>query len=164
MSYLNVTYNEYVGGLGTCTFNQCGGTNTIGGAASGQADLIGYLYLGNSDITGLLSNSVSGTYNLSGSGVLVARNEIFGVYNLDGEDVGPTGIFNQSGGTNIVSGTLVLGKGVYNLTGGAIEVLVKRHIVSRLHFQLRRRNPHRGCSALYEPAHDADRHQRKRER
>ena len=73
----------------TGTFTQSGGAATL---SSG-------LYLGGGP-TGI------GTYNLSGTGTLSAPTEGLG-YNYTGS--GGTGTFNQSGGTNTVSGNLYLG-------------------------------------------------------
>ena len=72
-----------VGWHGLGTFNQSGGTNSIGIN----------LYLGN------YADS-SGTYNLSG-GSLYAFNELIG-YN-------GTGVFNQTGGTNTVDSHAYIG-------------------------------------------------------
>ena len=96
---------EYVGYFGTGNLTQSGGTNT---AAS--------LYLGNAGAT------ASGTYTLSGSGLLSISNT-GGDYS---EYVGysGTGSFTQSGGTNSTS-NLYLGynsgsSGTYNLNHGAL--------------------------------------------
>ncbi len=71
-------------------------------------------------LPGLLDGS-SGTYNLSGTGLLQAGNESVG----DGPGLGT---FNQDGGTNTVAGTLYVGHlssgtGTYNLS--------RRHPLSR---------------------------------
>ncbi len=94
-------YAEYLGFMGTGTFTQSGGTNTIS---------TGGLYVGRSSFTS------SSSYNLSSSGMLSANNEYVG-------DYGP-GTFNQSGGTNKLS-SLYLGynsgsSGTYNLNGGLL--------------------------------------------
>ncbi len=66
------------------------------------------LYLGN-------NWGSSGSYNLSGSGVLSAGYEHVGQSGM--------GTFNQSGGTNTVTGQLTFaGTGTYNLTGGVLLV------------------------------------------
>ena len=96
-----------MGDYGTGTFNQFGGTNNLDGFSSGN------LYLGN------FAGS-SGTYNLSGAGVLSTAIEYVGYAG--------TGTFTQSGGINnlvssgstVSNGTLYLGfnsgsSGSYNL-------------------------------------------------
>ena len=95
------TWAQYIGDSGVGNFMQSGGTN--GGAT--------YLYLGN-------NSGMSGTYSLSGSGLLSI---------LDTEYVGEsgTGYFTQSGGTNHVSRKLYLGdnhgsSGIYNLSGSGL--------------------------------------------
>jgi hypothetical protein len=97
--------NEYIGygANSKGTFNHSAGSNTIVVGGDGGGDLI----LGN-------STGSQGTYNLSGTGELLARDEFVGYSG--------TGIFNQSGGTNTVDGTLYLGSGTYNLTGGTLAV------------------------------------------
>jgi len=92
--------NEYVGNIGTGTFNQTGGTNTA----------VGALNLGN-------NAGSAGTYNLGGTGSL----------SIGDEEVGGsgTGTFNQTGGTNAVTGTLYVAAnagstGAYNLQGGTL--------------------------------------------
>jgi hypothetical protein len=90
---LSVAGNEDIGLGGTGIFNQSGGTNTSNSS----------LYVG--DFTG--------TYSLSGSGLLSAGTEYVGS--------GGTGIFNQSGGTNATSGLYVgdgrPSTGTYTLSG-----------------------------------------------
>jgi outer membrane autotransporter protein len=59
----------------------------------------------------------SGTYELSGTGSLAAQNEIVGGAG--------TGVFNQTGGSHVVSNTLTLAEtagstGSYNLSGGTL--------------------------------------------
>jgi hypothetical protein len=99
--------NEYIGMSSTGNFNQSGGTNTIGGG-NGSLNL------------GYNSNTTASTYNLSGTGSLIAGSEYIGY--------GGSGLFNQSGGTNTVgsgSGSLTLSgyqKGTYNLSGGTLNV------------------------------------------
>ena len=91
---------EYVGYSGTGTFTQSGGTNSIRGKSA--------LCLGE-------QSGSSGSYSLSGSGLLSAYNEAVGISG--------TGTFTQSGGTNMVMGAFSLGSaGTYNLTGGALLV------------------------------------------
>ena len=111
MSANNLTSSfEYVGYNGRGDFNQNGGTNTISAGA-------GYLDVG-------VYGGASGTYNLSGAGVLVANtNEYIG-------DIG-TGIFNQMGGTNTISAGNGLylaynasgSGGTYNLSAGVLSAV-----------------------------------------
>ena len=101
--------NQYIGGLGTGTFTQTGGTNTITGEGEN-----GTLSLGN-------SLGASGTYNLgggTGSPLLSAQTEYIGNFG--------SGAFNQTGGTHAVGGDLYLGlqigsSGAYNLSGGSLS-------------------------------------------
>lgn len=102
---LNANLSTVVGSFGTGTFNHSGGTHTLVAELIGGALLVGYQLDGN------------GTYNLSGTGQLIAnKNEIIGV---DG-----VGQFFQTGGTNTVNGAkdLVLGlnasgNGTYTISG-----------------------------------------------
>jgi fibronectin-binding autotransporter adhesin len=95
------------GGGGTGTFNQSAGTNTITGGG---------------DVFRVSFNSASsGTYNLSGSGVLDVVN--------GNEDVGGfgTGNFNQTGGMNVVGSSLIVANGsssngIYTLSNGTVSV------------------------------------------
>ncbi len=93
----------YVGYYGTGVFNQTGGTHTLSAGVGGGVLYVGYM-------------SGVGTYNLSGTGSLSAVDERIGC------TAGST--FNQSGGTNKVSGTLYVdpgpGPGTYNQTGGQL--------------------------------------------
>jgi hypothetical protein len=92
---------EGIGGPGSGTFNQTGGTNTI----SGSLD-VGYTF------------GSTGVYSLGGTGTLACGNEYIGG--------GGTGTFIQSGGSNNNNnGTLEVGdgpgsSGIYDLSGGAI--------------------------------------------
>src|SRR6185436_18828575 len=90
--------NEWVGASfnGRGTFEQSAGMNTIA-AGAGFLDV------------GVFAGS-TGTYNLSGTGALVANtHEYIG-------DVG-TGVFNQTGGSNTINGyNLYLG---YNALGAS---------------------------------------------
>jgi hypothetical protein len=107
---LSVAGYEYIGGYiapsGTGTFIQSGGTHTVSGP----------LVLG-------LGIGGNGTYNLSGTGSLIAGSESIGVQG--------TGSFTQSGGTHTVSNILSLGgytgsfnSGTYTLSGtGSLSVL-----------------------------------------
>ena len=93
---------ENVGMNGTGTFTQSGGTNNISST----------LYVGGSYYSEI---GGSGTYNLSGNGLLSAS----------GENVGmnATGTFTQSGGTNTTNltlGTEAGSGGTYNLNGGLL--------------------------------------------
>ncbi len=98
--------SETVGNSGTGTFAQTGGTNTVGSSGNGS------LSLGS-------NMGSSGTYTLSGSGVLTAPSE-----NVGGAG---TGALIQTGGTNSVgangNGFLSLGSsGTYTLSGsGALS-------------------------------------------
>jgi hypothetical protein len=108
LSVTGESSNENVGGLGTGTFNQTGGTN-----------MAPHL------------NVNSGTYTLSGGSLSVTNNP---PYSYGSETVGSqtgyggTGIFNQTGGTNTVGNDLLLGSvgsgaGIYNLSGtGSLSV------------------------------------------
>ena len=143
MSSGGLTGFLYVGWAGPGTFSQSGGTTT-----SGELDL------------GL--NEGQGVYNLSGSGLL----------SVDGEYVGYnsscTGIFTQSGGTNIVTGEglclscAFFSSGTYNLNGG---MLVLSSLDERCwdgSFQLRRWDAPGKRHAHHHPAHDVDRQRRQR--
>ena len=90
--------SEYVGSGGTGTFTQSGGTHAIASA----------LYLG--------AYGGSGTYSLSGSGQLSAASEYVG-YTPDA-----TALFQQTGGTNTVSGLSIGSGGTYLLAGGVLQV------------------------------------------
>jgi hypothetical protein len=102
--------SEWIGFNGTGTFNHTGGTNTI------NASAVGSFYVG-------ANNSATGTYNLSGTGALVSN---------ETEYIGHSGFgtFNQSGGSNTITGAgndLVLGfnpgtAGNYILSGGTLSV------------------------------------------
>ena|GEM_PF-2442661 len=93
---LSVNANEYVGIVGTGAINQSGGTNTIG-----QGLFLGY-------------SGGTGTYSLSGTGLVSANYETIG---LSG-----SGTVNQTGGTNSIAGALNIAQnpgssGKYNLSG-----------------------------------------------
>ena len=104
MSSGNLTFwgSEYLGNNGSGTFNQSGGVNNphLG---------VGDLYLGH----GVGS---SGSYNLSGSGVLSVGYEYVGDYGA--------GKFTQSGGTNTIDGLYLCwavgSSGSYNLSGSGV--------------------------------------------
>ena len=105
--------NEYIGGAGLGLLIQNGGDNTVKDT----------LFLGNESTvinTGSSLQTIpgSGTYNLNG-GTLAAKNVVVG-----GKGVGE---FNQTGGSNTVSSTLLLAAqpgstGTYNLSGGTLAV------------------------------------------
>ena len=95
---------EYLGYSGTGTFTQSGGTNNIGS---------GVLYLG--------SNSGAGTYALSGSGVLWAAEEYLGTDEY--ENSSGTGMFNQSAGLNAVNYLSIGSQGLYQFSGGTLQVV-----------------------------------------
>jgi hypothetical protein len=98
--------NEAIGYAGTGVFNQSAGTNNAGNLVLG----VGY------DLQGNSQPGATGTYNLSGTGVLSAGYEIIGGNG--------TGIFTQTGGSNTVSGTMEIGtKGRYSISGGVLSVV-----------------------------------------
>lgn len=127
---LTVAGDIYVGDYGKGTFTQEGGSITAAneyiGYESGAQNAFtqndgtntvsGVLYVGYGSAAG-----TSGTYNLNGGGwlssVLQAGAEVVG---HDGH-----GVFNQSGGWNLVSTDLTVGSGAgtgeYNLSGGYIS-------------------------------------------
>jgi len=102
--------SEFVALSGTGTFSHTAGTNTINANAFGSF-FVGY----NADATG--------TYNLSGTGELLSYEDEYIGYSGDG-------YFNQTGGSNTISGAgnnLYLGYntgslGNYTLTGGTLTV------------------------------------------
>jgi fibronectin-binding autotransporter adhesin len=112
---LMVAGSEIIGNSGTVSATQSGGSNTLNGSDS-------ILYIG-------YNSGSSGSYSLSGSGVL----SIIGS-SIGGEVVGynGAGIFNQTGGTNIVGSANSIGQllvnalpsstGTYTFSGGAIAV------------------------------------------
>ena len=97
-------YWEYVGNSGTGSFTQSGGTNSVA-----YASWTSTLYLG-------YSASSSGTYSLSGSGLLSDYAADIGFAGV--------GVFNQTGGTHAVARYIVLGAsggtGTYNLSGSGV--------------------------------------------
>ena len=102
---LNVVYAEYVGNSGTGSFTQTGGTNAI-------SYLITEVYPNYNLYVGCNPGS-SGTYTLSGSGLLSVPNE-FVAY-------AGSGNFTQSGGTNaVLQGLYVGGNGIYSLSGSGL--------------------------------------------
>lgn len=146
----------HVGYASTGTFTQQGGTHSMSGhlfigeqmQATGTYNLVDGTLL-SANVT--LANAGTGTFNQSGGVHTVASNMSFGAsasgrgtYNLSGGRVesgnlfiasaagasstnpGSTGIFNQSGGENVISGSLhvAVGQysgGTYNLSGGALS-------------------------------------------
>lgn len=105
---LSVSGLALIGGNGSGTLTQSGGTNTVSGSNYGNG--LNALSLG-------LASGSSGTYNLSGTGSLSATGVTVGF--------GGTGIFNQSGGTHTVGGDIYLGwnggsSGTYNLSAGSL--------------------------------------------
>jgi hypothetical protein len=102
---------ETVGLTGLAVFSQSGGTNTVTntltlGDQTGSSDLRGY-----------------GTYVLSGAGSLSANNETVGNSGI--------GAFTQSGGFNILGGSLIVGNsptgsGTYDLSGGSLSATVQQ--------------------------------------
>jgi dockerin type I repeat protein len=125
----NVGYSVVGGAGGSATFSQTGGTNTTDGncilgnypgssgtysQSAGTNMVAGALTLGN-------NSGSSGQYTLSGTGSL----SVTGTASGDGEYIGDggTGTFDQTGGTNTVSGELYVGyggSGTYILSGGSL--------------------------------------------
>jgi hypothetical protein len=102
--------NEYIGDAGIGSFNQSGGTNVAGAGEFLTPDEA--VYIG-------FSPGSTGTHTLSGSGTLVAEHEDIGAGEF-GSAPGGVGIFDQSGGTNEMSGVatgLFVGTGAYILSG-----------------------------------------------
>ncbi len=96
--------SEYVGFNSTGAFNQTGGVNT-----------------GISELNIGTNPGATGTYALSGSGVIISKSETVGD--------GGTGTFNQMGGTNNITnpnnlpiGLKVGSTGAFNLSGGSVNV------------------------------------------
>ena len=116
-----------IGNSGAGNFTQSGGTSSaastliVGELGTGVFAPLGrsqyrvrQLYLGD------LSGS-SGTYNLSGSGLLSVSSSAYEYIGHSG-----SGIFTQSGGTNLAGDNLYLGytpsgSGTYNLSGGSLS-------------------------------------------
>jgi len=101
-------YPEYIGYSGTGSFTQTGGTHTI----------FGSLYLG-------YNAGSSGTYELSGTGVLCTATDAFSHV----EHIGwsGTGAFIQTGGSHTLSGPMFVGgffvggSGTYTLSSGELN-------------------------------------------
>ncbi len=113
---------EYLGYSASGSFTQSGGTNSVFSTLD-----LGYNAGG------------SGTYSLSGSGLLSAPNECIGNSG--------TGSFTQSGGVNSVSGCLILGQiagsiGTYTLNGAVLSLSGSGLIQGggARHVQFQRRN------------------------
>jgi hypothetical protein len=106
---LSVSNEEVIGVIGTGVFTQSGGTN-----------MTPYLKLGESSVSfGSTSYQGNGTYNLSCGSLSVSGDEVIGSYGI--------GNLNQTGGSNMVAGTLTLGdqsqgSGSYHLKGGSLSV------------------------------------------
>ena len=98
----NYTGCEYIGYSGTGTFTQSGGTH------SQNTNGVKALDLG-------CNPGGSGTYNLSGSGLLSVPNECVGC------DPDATALFSQTGGTNAVSLLSIGSGGQYVLGGGTCK-------------------------------------------
>jgi hypothetical protein len=106
---LTVNGYEIIGYFGNGTFSQTGGTNTV------MAGTLNYIDIG-------YSAGTNGTYSLGGTGVLSnGYQEVVGVFG--------TGTFNQSGGTNTITGgnDLCLASnggstGNFTLSGGSTMV------------------------------------------
>ncbi len=99
--------SEIIGGTGIGSITQSGGTNTV------NVMRVDYMVLG-------YTSGGTGTYNLSGTGLLISTPpESIGYYG--------NGSFTQSGGTNSAAGGLVLAQyggstGIYNLNGGLLRL------------------------------------------
>ena len=93
-----------VGYGGSGTYTQSGGTTTFS-TGNGPATLcLGF------------NPGSSGVYSLSGSGFLSAGSE------LVGWNPGTTGLFRQSGGSNAVGNLSIGSGGLYQLSGGTLQV------------------------------------------
>ncbi|MGA2069147.1 MAG: autotransporter-associated beta strand repeat-containing protein, partial [Thermoguttaceae bacterium] len=95
--------NEYVGYLGTGNFTQSGGTNQTGTLTLGTTP------------------GSSGTYSLSGTGLLSTTGNSGSGHGNEYVGCSGTGSFTQSGGTN-QTGSLTIGSGGrYLLAGGSLQ-------------------------------------------
>lgn len=99
------TATATVGGLGTAVFTHSAGTANLGTLTLA---------------TSVSGFTASGTYNLSGTGILNSGGSTVGF------NSGATGIFNQTGGTHTITGLLQLGvnagsSATYNLSAGALS-------------------------------------------
>ncbi len=95
---------EYVGGFGSGTFSQSGGTNNVMNN--------GPLYVG-SEQFGIVQGS-SGSYSLGGSAVLSAGAEYVGYSG--------SGTFNQSGGFNSTGTLYISSQGRYQFSAGTLQL------------------------------------------
>lgn len=127
-----------VGGFGQGTFNQTGGTHTVGGAFGVDIDLVVGSGPHTAAIPGLIiDDSVKrrGTYQLSAGDLIVTGNTIIGAPNDRPlpplrTEAGGQGFFIQSGGSHSVFGDLVVGgagttgsgDGHYDMSGGVLSV------------------------------------------
>jgi autotransporter-associated beta strand protein len=120
----NFTYfTEIVGGSGTGTFNQTGGTQTINQSlvvgnvvgSSGNYSLsnTGSLSVGNNEYVG---NSGNGTFTQTGGNNTVTQTLILAA------NAGSSGTYNLDGGTLAASSILVNSAGMLNLNGGILQV------------------------------------------
>ena len=98
--------SEYVGYIGSGTFTQSGGSNTI----------FGNLSLGRI-AGGSQQNPSNGTYTLTGTGRLSATAEFIGYA------PGSVAFFDQTGGTNAMTFLSTGTGGRYRLAGGSIEII-----------------------------------------
>ena len=135
---LSVAAFEFIGNSGTGTFIQSGGTNNITGPY-GELDL-GY------------GTGSSGTYNLSGSGVLSAANENVGGRQRHVQPVR----WDEYGGTRAFARW---NRNLQSHRGGFGRARNPR----RRDFQRRRRNPRGQRRVLDQPGHDVDRQRRQRQ-
>ena len=93
-----VDAGERIGCSGSGNFTQSGGTNSTGSLA------LAY------------SSGSSGTYSLSGSGLLSATNEYIGYYSA------ARALFQQTGGMNSVTYLSIDSGGRYQLSGGTLQI------------------------------------------
>ncbi len=92
----------YVGYLGPGSFAQTGGTTSFASSISTASLYVGY------------GKGYSGTYSLSGQGVLIAPSENVGVIG--------TGLFSQSGGMNSAASLSIGSFGRYRFSGGTLQL------------------------------------------
>jgi hypothetical protein len=101
---------EYIGSVGSAIFAQSGGTNIIAASNQINAGVLGVGYTS--------GQSQNGEYLLSG-GLITARTEVIGGTSTN---VPSLGLFNQSGGSNLVNNFTVNVAGRYNLLAGLFQV------------------------------------------
>ena len=144
---------EVVGGLGNGTFSQTGGVNTVsnwgsanltlgstsgskgtytlsGGTLNAGNEIVGYYGLGTVTQLGGTNNATSVMLNWSAGNTKCVYNLSNGALNVNNVYLSyyasAYGDFEQSGGTNTITGKLYYGnggpgnKGLYNLTGGEL--------------------------------------------